>query len=155
MSNRTTQTAADQQLVDGLTTNAALIGTLTIAGKQVKPADVVQVLQTRIAAGKAATAAKVNLKAASNTAKTTLAETRALIRAVRQALRLMFANDINLLATFGLAPTKTPITKPAIKVESAAKAKATRAARGPTGKKQRKAIKAPAAPTPAPAAPKA
>jgi hypothetical protein len=157
MSNRTTQTAADQQLADGLTTNAALIGTLTIAGKQVKPADVVQVLQTRITAGKAATAAKVNLKAAATTAKTTLAETRALIRAVRQALRLMFANDINLLATFGLAPAKQNAPKPAVKVGAAAKAKATRAARGTDkGKKQRKAIKAPVAPTPAPApAPKA
>jgi hypothetical protein len=153
--NRNTQLVADQQLADGLTTNAALIGVLTIAGKQVKPADVVQVLQTRIAAAKAATAAKASLKAAANTVKTTFADTRALVRAVRQALRLMFANDINLLATFGLAPTKTPVTTPAVKVGSAAKAKATRAARGTDkGKKQRKAIKGPAATSPpAPAKP--
>jgi hypothetical protein len=43
--NRTSQTAADQQLADGLTKNAGILGTFGFGGKQLKPADVVQVLQ--------------------------------------------------------------------------------------------------------------
>ena len=92
-----------------------------------------------------------NLKAAAMSAQTTLAGSRALIKSVKQTLRLMFANDIVLLATFGLAPVKEPHPKPATKVEAAAKAKATRQARGTDlGKKQRAAIKAPAATNPVP-----
>ncbi|HEY8039545.1 MAG TPA: hypothetical protein VIF15_07115, partial [Polyangiaceae bacterium] len=144
--NRITQVAADQKLADGLTMNAALIGTFTIDGKQLKPADVVQVLQGRVTAANAATTARAGLKAAAEAAKTELANTRVLIVAVKQALRLIFGKDINTLATFGLAPRKQTTPKPATKVAATTKAKATRTARGTKGKKQKLAIKAPAAP---------
>ncbi len=55
--NRTSRMAADQQLADGLAKNAALIGVFVIGGQQVKPADVVQVLQSRVVNAKAVTAA--------------------------------------------------------------------------------------------------
>ncbi|HEY8090503.1 MAG TPA: hypothetical protein VIF09_21730 [Polyangiaceae bacterium] len=147
--NRTNQMTADQLLIDGLTKSAAMIGVFTIAGQQVKPADVIQVLQNRILTAKAANAAKASLNAASTTAKTQITGSRALVKAVKQALRLMFANDVNLLATFGLSPAKVPAPTPATKVAAAAKAKATRTARGTKGKKQAAAIKAPPAATPA------
>ena len=142
--NRTNQMAADQQLADGLTKNAGILGTFGFGGKQLKPADVVQVLQGRTTAAQAATAARANLNAAATAAATELTNTRALITAVKQALRALFANDIAMLATFGLAPIKVPAPTPATKVGAAVKAKATRTVRGTKGKKQRLAIKAPA-----------
>src|ERR1700722_2302342 len=156
--NRTNQIAADQQLADGLTKNAATLGTFGFGGKQVKPADVVQVLQTRITAAQAATAAKGSLTAAATTADNALTSSRALIKAVKQALRALYVDDISTLATFGLAPDKVTNPTPAVKVAAATKAKATRAARGTKGPKQRLEIEAPvqtgaATPPAAPAAP--
>ncbi len=143
--NRTTRMAVDQQLADGLTKNAALIGVFVIGGQQIKPADVAQVLQSRVTSAKAVVAARANLRAAVKAAADGIANSRAQVKAVKQALRLMFGNDINLLATFGLAPPKEHQPKPATKVAAAAKAKATRQARGTDkGKKQKAAIKAPA-----------
>jgi len=150
--NRTSRMAADQQLADGLAKNAALIGVFVIGGQQVKPADVVQVLQSRVVNAKAVTAARANLTAAVKTAADGNASSRALIKAVKQALRLMFGNDINLLATFGLAPPKVHQPKPATKVVAAQKAKATRKARGTRDERKQKAdIKAPADSNQAPA----
>jgi hypothetical protein len=138
--NRTNQTAADQQLADGLAKNAGILGTFGFGGKQLKPADVAQVLQGRITAAQAATAARAGLSAAAKTAHSELTSTSALIKAVKQALRALFADDIATLATFGLAPTRVPAPKPATKVAAAAKAKATRVARGTKGKKARLAV---------------
>jgi hypothetical protein len=80
------------------------------------------------------------------TAKTELRSTRALVNAIKQALRALFANDIATLATFGLAPLKVPAPTPQTKVDAAAKAKATRAARGTKGPKARLTVQAAAAP---------
>ncbi len=153
--NRTNQIAADQTLADGLTKNAGILGTFGFGGKQLKPADVVLVLQGRIAAQQAATAAKAGLNAAATTLDNELTNTRALIKAVKQALRALFVDDITTLATFGLAPNKVTIPKPATKVAAATKAKATRVARGTKGPKARLAITVPAIAEPAtqPAAP--
>jgi hypothetical protein len=152
--NRTKQIAADQALADGLAKNAAVLGTFGFGGKQLKPADVVQVLQTRIAAAQAATAAKAALNAAATTAQNERATTRALIRAVKQILRALFVDDITTLATFGLSPEKVAAPKPATKVAAATKAKATRVARGTKGPKARLEITVPAqAETVTPAAP--
>jgi hypothetical protein len=152
--NRVNQVAADQRLADGLTKNAGSLGTFGYGGKQLKPADVVLVLQGRISAAQAATAAKAGLNAAATTAKTEITSTRGLIKTVKQALRALYAGDITTLATFGLAPDKVPAPKPATKVEAALKAKATRTARGTKGKKQRLEIP-PADETAAPAPPAA
>jgi hypothetical protein len=145
--NRTTQIAADQALADGLAKNAGSLGTFGFGGKQLKPADVVQILEDRIAKAKAATTARANLNAAATAADDELRTTRALVKAVKAALRALFVDDIATLATFGLAPTKVPALAPATLVKAAAKARATRTARGTKGKKARLAIQAAPAPT--------
>ena len=124
------QMAADQMLADGLTQNATQFGILTVGGQPYKAADVAKVLQARITAQKAVIAAEGALHGAVATAKVQLANSRALIKAVKQALRFMFSNDVNTLATFGLEPNKEPAPTPATKAAAAVKAKATRAARG-------------------------
>jgi hypothetical protein len=144
--NRATQMAGDQQLADGLTKNAGILGTFGFGGKQLNPADVVQVLQGRITKAKATVSARANLTAAVTSADDEIRSTRALVKAVKQALRALFANDIATLATFGLSPNKVPARKPATLVDAAAKARATRAARGTKGSKQRLTVKADAAP---------
>ena len=150
--NRMSQIAADQQLADGLSKNAGSLGTFGFGGKQLKPADVVQVIQGRIVKAQAATTAKANLNAAATAADNELRSTRALVKAVKQALRALFVDDIAMLATFGLAPTKVPAPKPETLVNAAAKARATRTLRGTKGPKARLTVKATAAPQGAPAA---
>jgi hypothetical protein len=148
--NRTSLIAADQQLADGLSKNAGILGTFGFGGKQLKPADVVQVLQGRIAKAQAATTAKANLNAAATAADNEILSTRALVKAVKQALRALFVDDIATLATFGLAPAKVPAPTPGTLVKAAAKAKATRTLRGTKGPKQRLTVQATAAPQGAP-----
>jgi len=149
--------AADQTLADGLTQNAKQIGILTIGSQPYKAADVAKVLQARIAAQKAVIAAEGTLHGAVAAAKTQLASSRALIKAVKQAMRIMFSDDVTTLATLGLEPNKEPAPTAATKAAAQVKAKATRAVRGTQGKKQRLAITAPeaapaAAEAPTPAA---
>jgi hypothetical protein len=148
--SRNNQMVADQALADGLTQNAKQIGILTIGSQPYKAADVAKVLQARIAAQKAVIAARGTLNGAVAAARTQLASSRALIKAVKQALRLMFSNDVSTLATLGLEPEKEPAPTAATKAAAQVKAKATRAVRGTKGKKQKAAITAPEA---APAAP--
>jgi hypothetical protein len=129
-SNRIAQNTADQQLAAGLTQNASRLGTLTVIGKPMQAADVVQVLQARIAARQGVAQAHVALQAAVAALKGEVASTRDLVRAVRQLLRAMFANDASTLGTFGIA---VPVPRPKLasaKAASAAKAKATKAAGG-------------------------
>jgi hypothetical protein len=150
--SRNNQMAADQALADGLTQNATKIGTLTVGSQPYQAADVAKVLQARITAQKAVIAAEGTLHGAVAAAKTQLASSRALIKAVKQALRIMFSNDVTTLATLGLEPNKEPAPTAATKAAAQVKAKATRTARGTKGKKQALAIKAPEAAQAAPVA---
>jgi len=160
--NRITQAAADQKMIDGFNRHGSLIGSLLIDGRQLKPADVVQVVQARLDASKAVEADKATWQSAVKANKDERAKTRVFMTQVRQALLVMFASSIDILADFGLTPRKQRAPKPPAKVAAAQKAKATREARGTKGKKQKAKIKGAApelppatAPTPAttPAAP--
>ena len=160
--NRVTQQAADQKLADGFTKHGSLIGPLLIDGKQLTPADIIQVIQARTQASKAVDAGKAAWQNVVKANKNELASTRVFLTRVRQALLVMFASSIDTLADFGLTPRKQRAPKPPVKVAAAVKAKATRAARGTKGKKQKAQIKGTApqavpatatAPAPAPAVP--
>jgi hypothetical protein len=150
--NRITQAAADQKLVDGFNRHGSLIGSLLIDGKQHKPADVVQVVQGRLDASKAVETDKATWQSAVKANKDQRAKTRVFITQVRQALLVMFASSIDILADFGLTPRKQRAPTPPVKVAAAEKAKATRVARGTKGKKQKAKIKG-AAPQATPATP--
>src|SRR5271165_3963291 len=97
-------------------------------------------------ADNAATNAVVPAKAAWQTtvqaAVNQNAKTAAMVSGVKQALKVMFAGQIDVLADFGLKPRKTPAPRtPAQKAASAAKAKATRTARNTMGPVQKLAVK--------------
>ena len=162
--NDVTRQAADQHLIDGLTKHATLIGTLTIGGQKLSPADLVKVLQGRVDAMKSVAAARGPFRAAVEAKREQLTSTRDLVASAKQALQLMFGKQIDVLSDFGLAPRKRATRKPEANVAAAAKAKATREARGTKGKKARLKIHgavattsppSPAAPPPVPANPPA
>jgi hypothetical protein len=139
--NRIAQDAADQKMAAGLTKNASLIGTLLIDGKPHPVADVVQVIAARIAASKAADAARATWQTSVKANRDQRASTRVFMTQVKQALLIMFASSIDTLSDFGLAPRKQRDTPPEVKVQAALKAKATRVARGTKSKKEKAKIK--------------
>jgi hypothetical protein len=160
--NRVTQQARDQKLIDGFTKHATLMGTLTIDGKQFTPANLTKILQARIAAVQGVDAARGPFKAALLAQKAELADTHDLLVAVKQGLQLMFRTQVDVLGDFGLTPRKRGKPTPETHVKAAEKARATREARGTKGKKEKLAIHGvvpettpgnPPAPPPAPAAP--
>jgi hypothetical protein len=72
---------------------------------------------------------------------------------MRQALLVAFADQVDVLADFGLTGRKTRVVTPEEKVTAAAKARATRAARHTMGKRQKAAIKGALEPSASEAAP--
>src|SRR5262249_12798298 len=130
-----------QQLADGLTQNAAAVGTILIDGKQYTAAMIIPVLLGRVAAAKKAEVAHTAWRAAVKANQDERASTHAFVLQVRQALLVAFASQVEMLGKFGLTPRKKRAVAPQKSVVAAAKAKATREARGTAGKKQKLAIK--------------
>jgi hypothetical protein len=161
--NRTTQQAGDQKLIDGLTKHASALPSLTVLGTTLQTTDIITTLQARLASAGTVISTRATWQNAVKTDKAERASTKALVSAVRQAVLLAFAGQVDVLADFGLKPRKPRVPRtPAQKAEATAKAKATRAARHTMGSKQKASIKgtvpgtAPvtgpsAAPTPVPA----
>ncbi len=89
-----------------------------------------------VEASKAATKAKVQAE------RIQAPSQLAVIRAFETVVRGTFGSSADVLADFGLAPPKVPVTRTAEeKAVSAAKRAATRTARGTMGKNQKKDIK--------------
>jgi hypothetical protein len=148
------QMAADQSLIDGFTKHAATLLTLLVGGSTVKTSDLVTVLQARIAAIKAAIAAKAAFMAAVAAMRDEIAKTAALVSGARQALKVAYAGQADQLNDFGLQPPKvrTPLTAEE-KAQAAAKATATRQANHPNAGKKSKVTPVAAAPAATPVAP--
>lgn len=135
---------------------------VTIAGVTMAPAQVGATLETRIAATHASTTAKANLSQTVAARKATMVATQPVVDAVTQIALIMYANQPDVLTTFGIVPKKVPVPLTvAQKADRQAKIEATRLARGTMGPKAKAKVKgvvAPAAPaagaaSPAPALP--
>jgi hypothetical protein len=150
VNNRSKQQAADQKLVDGLNKHAPTLTTVVIGGTPYKPADIIAILQARLAAANTVQSAKPSWQNAVKAEKDERAKTKSFVSGLRQALAVAFAGSIDALADFGLAPRKARVVSPEKKAAAALKAKATRAARHTMGTKQKAAIKG-TVPTTAPA----
>jgi hypothetical protein len=156
--NKLDQTAADQKLMDGLNKHAQAIPFLLIAGAQVPITQIVATLQARLDATKVVAPARASWQALVQAERDERAKTKALISAVKQALLLAFAGQIDVLADFGLTPRKKVVRTPAEKQAATTKARATRKARHTMGSKQKAEITGenpqgtPAVPPPAPTA---
>jgi hypothetical protein len=156
------QQAADQALIDGFTKHqGALPSSLTVAGAPVLLTTILSTLQSRVASRATVPPAKASYQAVVQANHDELTKSQPLASGVRQAIALMFAGQVQVLADYGLKPRKVPAPRtPAQKAASAAKAAATRAARHTMGPVQKAKItgaspQGTAAPvaTPSPAAP--
>jgi hypothetical protein len=151
------QQSGEQKLADGLTQHAARIPFLLIDGRQYTVGEAVQIVMARVNASKAVDANHALWQTAVKASKAERAATRVFMTQLRQALLVMFASQVGILADMGLTPRKQRPVKVAVKAAAAEKAQATRAARGTKGKRQKARIKgvvpaSPASPTPPAAA---
>jgi hypothetical protein len=152
VTNKLTLSNADALLLAGTQKRFSNTPSLQFGGAAQKPADIQAALQRRIAAAGGTNSARTAFHSAVAAERQTRAETSKLVKQYRAFVLATFGEDLDALADFGLAPHKTPVKSPAVKVTAAQKARTTRQARGTKGKKQKKAIKgaAPAPATPGP-----
>jgi hypothetical protein len=132
---------SDDTLSAGLAKHASTFNSFIPAGKTVRTADVIALLQGRKNTGTAAASGKTAWQAALAADRSELARTDAVVSGIKQSLQLMCEGSVDVLADFGLSPRKPRAVSPAVKVIAAAKAKATRAARHTMGPKQKAAIR--------------
>jgi hypothetical protein len=138
--NKTTRTAYDQNLRNGVA--AHLAAGLVISSAPVPQTSLVATLDERIAAGPNVAAARaVYLKAVADE-REVIQRTAPIVAAIRDVVHVMFRGQPAILAEFGLAPRKTPAAR-TVEEKAAAKAKslATRHARKTMGVRQRAKVR--------------
>ncbi len=133
---RSTQQAADQKLVDGLTKHAGVIASLYLGGTAMPNAAIVSKLQALIAAVNSTNTARASLHALVLAEEQLRTQSDQFVTDLRQTILAMFSTQTDVLADFGLAPRKKAVKTPETKVAAATKAAATRKARGTKSKKQ-------------------
>jgi hypothetical protein len=140
--SNTTLLDGDNKLVAGLQQNEANLPALMILGTTYTAAQALAVLQSRIAKETATTTSKAAWAAAIQAQKDEMAATKAFVSALKTQLHVWFANNPEMLATYGLVPKKQSGPKTAVtKVLAAAKGAKTREARHTMGPVARKAVK--------------
>ncbi|HEY4015809.1 MAG TPA: hypothetical protein VGM06_20855 [Polyangiaceae bacterium] len=152
-SSRPDRTSADQKLIDGMGKHGAAIPAFLIGGVSQTPAQMVAALQGRIDDANAVVTSRATWQNAVAKDKAGSALSRSYVARMRQALLVAFADQVDVLADFGLTGRKTRVVTPEEKVTAAAKARATRAARHTMGKRQKAAIKGALEPSASEAAP--
>ena len=150
---RTTQQTADQAMIDGLTKNAATIGSLLIGGKTFTVAQAIALVQTALTASKTVVINHTVLEASLQAETAVRTQNKPFFDGLTQTVQAMFAGQVSTLGDFGLKGRKAPVVAPATRVEAAKKAAATRKARGTKGPKARLTVTA--APAVEPATPPA
>jgi hypothetical protein len=136
--NKVTETTNDNLLIAGIQKHLAT-ATLTLAGTSYTGAALVALLQARVSAVSGTVTAKTAYASAVKAQDEELANTQAVVSALRKTILAMY-KDAATLGDFGLSPPKKPSMTPAERVASAAKAAATRAARHTMGPEQKKAV---------------
>jgi hypothetical protein len=135
------QTTDEQNLIAGLEKHATTLPSLMFAGVAVPTTTIITTLQSRIDARMNTATNRATWQAVVQAETATIAQSKAMVSGTRQALKVMFAGQIEMLADFGLKPPKprTPLTTEE-KAAAKAKADATRAARHTMGPKQKAKI---------------
>ena len=144
--SRKTVLDRDQSLIAGIQKHFGT-QTFTIGKKSYAAADIITMLQGRVASGQAVVPAKASYQAAVQASRDELSATNPVIKAFVAIVQAMFNSTPDTLADFGLAPRKAPKTKVIVKAEAVAKNLATRKARGTVGKKQKARIKGTVSPS--------
>ena len=135
--NRAKALVADQKLIDGVSQFLSHLASLPVGSKSVTPADIIKVLQDRLASSKAVNTTDAAHQAAVNADRDERASTSRFIAALRLVIMGMFSNSPDTLAVFGMSVRKTGKPSATTLANAAAKNKATREARHTLGKKAR------------------
>jgi hypothetical protein len=139
---RAAQQTADQSMIDGLTKNAATIGSLLIGGKTFTVAQAIALVQTALTASKTVVINHAVLEASLQAEDTVRTQNKPFFGGLTQTVQAMFAGQVTTLGDFGLTGRKVPVVAPATRVAAAQKAAATRKARGTKGPKARLTVTA-------------
>ncbi len=134
---RATQQAADQSMIDGLTKNAASIGSLLIGGRTYTVAEAIALVQAALTASKTVVVNHTVLEDSLQAETTVRTENKPFFDGLTQTVQTMFAGQVSTLGDFGLKGRKPRVVAPATRVAAAQKAAATRKARGTKGPKAR------------------
>ena len=135
--SRIKQEAALQSMITGLTQHQQQLPSIVIAGKTYSNADLIEILEARLAALKAADTTRAAWRYAVQQDYAQRADTSVLLSGARQAVQVAFSGQIDSLATFGLVGRKKAVVAPETRVAAAKKGQATRAARHTMGKNQK------------------
>ena len=149
--NKTQQQASDILFVAAYAKYFAPPNALNVNGVPYNPTQVTTAFQVLISARnsvKTERGAYINAIVAEKAIET---GSKPLCDGARQMVRVMYANDVSVLAEFGMVPRKKAVMTTAAKQAAAIKAKATRAARHTMGPKAKLAITGAVAPATAPA----
>ena len=139
--NNTDVRESGRRLQDGIKKHFKSSRSITIAGHDYRPEDLVKVLQEEIDAADAVEAARLGWSAAVRTSKELQQNTAPMKRALRGFVASMFGDTSAVLSDFGLKPRKA---RKAMTVDEkvlvVGKLRATRAARHTMGKRQKQQV---------------
>src|ERR1017187_7751811 len=138
--NRSQQVYVDQSLIDGLKKRESELASIIIDGTSHMAADLIAILEARIAAASKAITTRATWLAAVQTDEDERARAKRAVSGLKQVLQIAYGGSLDALADFGVAPRKPRPITPETAVAAVAKAKATRAARQTMGKKQKQKI---------------
>jgi hypothetical protein len=139
--SRSAETHADLLLMEGLAKHEAALPSMVIGGKLRSSKDIATIVKTRVDASRAAVSNRAAWLASIQTEDETRVQTAALVSGLRKCVLVAFADQVDVLADFGLTPRKERVDTPEAKRVATERAKATRAARHTMGPKQKAAIK--------------
>jgi hypothetical protein len=140
--NRVSQLAADQKLIDGTKQLLASLSSIPVGGQNMTPAEIEQFFQERIDAGNEAVKAEDARKAAVKADRDLRKNTAPVASAFKRIVIGMFLQAPDKLGIFGLTAPRVGKKTAATKAAAVETANATKKARGPIGKKQRAKVKA-------------
>jgi hypothetical protein len=141
--SRVQRLAADQKLIDGTKQFLSQFSSLPVGGQNATLAEIVKVLEGRIATSNAAVAAGDARKTAVKAERDEHRKTAPFVNALQRIVIGMFLQSPDALGVFGLRAPRVGKRSAAEKAAAVDKGVATKKARGPIGRKQRAKVKAP------------
>jgi hypothetical protein len=130
----------DAQVIAGIQKYLTSVTTLSLAGTSFTATTLVKLIQSQIDQINAVAAAKAKWNDAVETNRALAAQITPVLRGLRAYVLNTYGSGSSTLTDFGFSAPKTADKTPTVKVEAAAKAKATRTARHTMGKNQKKAV---------------
>jgi hypothetical protein len=140
-SSRLVTDSGEQKLLVGLQQYLSKVPAITVGAKSFAPADLVTILQERIASSQAVQTATAARSAAVRADRDVRTQTAPVVGALKRVVQGMFPGSPDILAVFGLQPHKVGTKTVATKAAAVEKTLATRKARHTMGAKQKEGIK--------------